>query len=75
MAGAFGMSAHHYEISMKIGELSLFPAARALRPADTLIAPGTSCRHQLRDALAMTALHPMQVIHRRLAPAAPPTVR
>jgi hypothetical protein len=44
---------------MKIGELDLFPKVRQLNPDDTLVAPGTSCRHQVLDGTGRTALHPM----------------
>jgi Fe-S oxidoreductase len=66
MAGSFGYGAEHYAISQQIGELVLFPAVRAT-PADTLIvAPGTSCRHQIKDATARVALHPVEVLHAAL---------
>jgi Fe-S oxidoreductase len=62
MAGAFGYEQEHYEISMKIGELVLFPAIR-LESSDTVIAAtGTSCRHQIRDGTRRTALHPVQIL-------------
>ncbi len=63
MAGAFGYDANQYELSMQIGEQSLFPAARALHDlSDVLLAPGTSCRQQIRDGVHMNALHPIQWI-------------
>lgn len=62
MAGSFGYEAEHYEVSMKIGEQTLFPAVRKA-PAETLIAaPGTSCRHQIADGTGRTAIHPVQII-------------
>ena len=49
MAGSFGYEKEHYDLSMKIGEMVLFPAVRNL-PDDIIIAaPGTSCRHQVKD--------------------------
>jgi FAD/FMN-containing dehydrogenase/Fe-S oxidoreductase len=60
MAGSFGYTADRYDLSMKIGELDLFPKVRALDPDDTLIAPGTSCRHQVHDGTGRNAMHPMQ---------------
>jgi len=60
MAGSFGYTADRYELSMKIGELDLFPKVRALDKDDTLIVPGTSCRHQVRDGTGSDALHPVQ---------------
>lgn len=60
MAGSFGYTADRYDLSMTIGELDLFPKVRALGADDTLIAPGTSCRHQVHDGAGRDALHPMQ---------------
>ncbi len=66
MAGAFGYEAEHYDLSMRIGELVLFPAIRQA-PADTLIvANGTSCRHQIRDGVGRRALHPAEVLRMAL---------
>ena len=62
MAGSFGYTADHYEISMAIGERRLFPAARALPEGDALIAAGTSCRHQLADGVNRRALHPAEYL-------------
>ncbi len=59
MAGAFGYTANHYEVSMQIGELSVFPPIRA---TDSIIcAPGTSCRHQIKDGTGKTSLHPIRL--------------
>ncbi len=63
MAGAFGYEKEHYELSMKVGELVLFPAVRNT-PEETLIAaPGTSCRHQIKDGTQRTALHPVEILY------------
>jgi FAD/FMN-containing dehydrogenase/Fe-S oxidoreductase len=67
MAGAFGFGADRYELSMRIGELGVLPAARALAPGATMVAAGTSCRHQIRDGASVEALHPVQVAHKALA--------
>lgn len=62
MAGSFGYEREHYELSMKIGELVLFPAVRDT-PDDVLIAaPGTSCRHQIVDGTGRRALHPAEIL-------------
>jgi Fe-S oxidoreductase len=67
MAGSFGYEEEHFALSQQIGELVLFPAVRSA-PADTLIAaPGTSCRHQIRDGTGRTALHPVEILHAALA--------
>ena len=66
MAGSFGYEEEHFQISQQIGELVLFPAVRSA-PEDTLIAaPGTSCRHQVKDATGRTALHPVEILHAAL---------
>jgi len=63
MAGSFGYEEEHFELSQQIGELVLFPAVRAA-PGDTLIAaPGTSCRHQIKDATGRIALHPVEILY------------
>ena len=62
MAGAFGYEKEHYEVSMKVGELVLFPEVRKT-PVETLIAaPGTSCRHQIKDGTGRTAFHPIEIM-------------
>jgi Fe-S oxidoreductase len=66
MAGSFGYEAEHFELSQQIGELVLFPAVRAAAPAILIAAPGTSCRHQIKDATGRTALHPVEILHAAL---------
>jgi Fe-S oxidoreductase len=67
MAGSFGFEKEHYELSMKIGELVLFPTVRR-QPDDVIIAaPGTSCRHQVKDGTGKHALHPVEVLYDALA--------
>jgi FAD/FMN-containing dehydrogenase/Fe-S oxidoreductase len=67
MAGAFGYEAEHYEVSMQIAELDVLPAVRAA-PEDTLIvADGTSCRHQIGDALPRKPVHVARVLAAALA--------
>jgi len=66
MAGSFGYEAEHYDVSMQIGELVLFPTLRA-EPKDSLIAAtGTSCRHQIADGTDRTALHPVEILRAAL---------
>jgi FAD/FMN-containing dehydrogenase/Fe-S oxidoreductase len=63
MAGSFGYEKEHYEISMKIGELVLFPTVRK-QPEEVIIAaPGTSCRHQIHDGTHRKALHPAEILY------------
>jgi FAD/FMN-containing dehydrogenase/Fe-S oxidoreductase len=62
MAGAFGYEAEHLAISMQMAEATLLPAVREA-PADTVIvADGTSCRHQIHDGTARTAVHVARVL-------------
>ncbi|MDO8681306.1 MAG: FAD-linked oxidase C-terminal domain-containing protein, partial [Acidobacteriota bacterium] len=58
MAGSFGYTRDHYEVSKAIGERKLLPAARALAAGDVLVAAGTSCRHQVADLAGVRAVHP-----------------
>lgn len=62
MAGSFGYEKEHYELSMKIGELVLFPAVRSAAEEVIIAAPGTSCRHQVKDGTGRKALHPIEVL-------------
>ena len=62
MAGSFGYEKEHYELSMKIGELVLFPAVRSQDEDIIIAAPGTSCRHQVKDGTGRKALHPVEVL-------------
>jgi FAD/FMN-containing dehydrogenase/Fe-S oxidoreductase len=62
MAGSFGYEEEHYEVSMKIGELVLFPALRKASEAALIAAPGTSCRHQILDGTQRKARHPVEIL-------------
>jgi FAD/FMN-containing dehydrogenase/Fe-S oxidoreductase len=62
MAGAFGYESNHYDISMRIGEEKMFPAIRAKREEQIIIAPGGSCRTQIMDGTGHVAKHPIEVI-------------
>ncbi|GGD39487.1 FAD-binding and (Fe-S)-binding domain-containing protein [Muriicola marianensis] len=68
MAGSFGYEKEHYEVSMKIGRLRLFPAV-SKADRDTLIAAnGTSCRHQIWDGTGRKAYHPVSILRDALKP-------
>ncbi|MDT8325819.1 MAG: FAD-linked oxidase C-terminal domain-containing protein [Roseovarius sp.] len=67
MAGAFGYGAETYDVSIRMGELSLLPAVRAAAPDDLVIANGTSCRHQIADGTGRRALHIAEVFDRASA--------
>ncbi|MEO8111994.1 MAG: FAD-linked oxidase C-terminal domain-containing protein, partial [Ginsengibacter sp.] len=62
MAGSFGYEKEHYDLSMKIGELVLFPAVRNSEPDTIIAAPGTSCRHQVKDGTGVKAKHPVEIL-------------
>ncbi|MEO8614275.1 MAG: FAD-linked oxidase C-terminal domain-containing protein [Luteolibacter sp.] len=66
MAGSFGYEAEHFEVSQKIGELVLFPAVRSASAETLVAAPGTSCRHQIKDGTGRTAQHPVEILHAAL---------
>jgi FAD/FMN-containing dehydrogenase/Fe-S oxidoreductase len=67
MAGSFGYEKEHWTVSQQIGELVLFPAVRSA-PSDTILAaPGTSCRHQIKDGTGRIALHPAEILFNALA--------
>jgi FAD/FMN-containing dehydrogenase/Fe-S oxidoreductase len=62
MAGSFGYEKEHWTVSQQIGELVLFPAVRSASIDIILAAPGTSCRHQIKDATGRIALHPAEIL-------------
>jgi Fe-S oxidoreductase len=63
MAGSFGYEKEHYEVSMNIGELVLFPAVRNTEKETIIAAPGTSCRHQIMDGTGRIAKHPVEILY------------
>nr|WP_240315525.1 FAD-binding and (Fe-S)-binding domain-containing protein [Aquimarina longa] len=66
MAGSFGYEKEHYDISMQIGEQTLFPAVRKAPESTTIAAVGTSCRHQIKDGTNRLALHPVTILKKAL---------
>ena len=66
MAGSFGYHAEHYDVSMRMGELALFPAVRAASGDATIVADGTSCRAQITDGTGRRAVHAAVVLARAL---------
>lgn len=63
MAGSFGYEKEHYELSMKVGELVLFPEVRKTEAETLIAAPGTSCRHQIKDGTGRRAFHPIEIMY------------
>jgi FAD/FMN-containing dehydrogenase/Fe-S oxidoreductase len=66
MAGSFGYEKEHYKLSMQIGELVLFPAVRNANQNVIIAAPGTSCRHQVKDGTGQMARHPVEILYEAL---------
>lgn len=62
MAGSFGYEKEHYDVSMQIGELVLFPTIRKQAEDVIIAAPGTSCRHQIKDGTGRIAKHPVEIL-------------
>ncbi|GGZ68253.1 FAD-binding and (Fe-S)-binding domain-containing protein [Algibacter mikhailovii] len=62
MAGSFGYEKEHYEVSMTVGEQTLFPAIRKASEEVIIAANGTSCRHQIKDGTQREAKHPISVL-------------
>jgi Fe-S oxidoreductase len=63
MAGSFGYTADHYDVSQAIGERKLLPAARQMGADTVLAAAGTSCRHQVQHFTGVPATHPAVLVH------------
>ena len=63
MAGSFGYEKEHYELSMKIGNLVLFPEIVGSDPEIAIVAPGTSCRHHILDGTGRKAKHPIELLY------------
>ncbi len=67
MAGSFGYEAAHYDVSMRMAELSLLPKVRSAGADTLVVADGTSCRHQIADGAHRDPVHVAQVLARALA--------
>ncbi|MBD0824511.1 FAD-binding and (Fe-S)-binding domain-containing protein [Aestuariibaculum marinum] len=66
MAGSFGYEKEHYDVSMNVGEQTLFPAVRKASTETIISANGTSCRHQIKDGTGREAKHPVTVLREAL---------
>jgi FAD/FMN-containing dehydrogenase/Fe-S oxidoreductase len=71
MAGSFGFEAEHYELSMSIGELRLFPAIRAEADDVIIAATGVSCRQQIVHGTGRPARHPLEIFRQALLAPSP----
>jgi FAD/FMN-containing dehydrogenase/Fe-S oxidoreductase len=67
MAGSFGYERGHYELSVALANRVLIPEAKA-DPEARLVAPGFSCRSQVRGLAGIAALHPVEVLAAQLSP-------
>ena len=65
MAGSFGYEAEHYDVSLKMAEMSLLPTIRN-SPAAAVVADGTSCRHQIADGSGREAMHVARLLEKAL---------
>ncbi|MGJ5640763.1 FAD-binding and (Fe-S)-binding domain-containing protein [Formosa sp. S-31] len=66
MAGSFGYEKEHYDVSMAVGEQTLFPAVRKAKSDIVIAANGTSCRHQIKDGTHREAKHPVTILKEAL---------
>tara|TARA_B110000438_G_scaffold62815_1_gene63345 strand:- start:25735 stop:28626 length:2892 start_codon:yes stop_codon:yes gene_type:complete len=66
MAGSFGYEKEHYETSMAMGSLSLFPSIEAAQDDVLIVADGTSCRGQIEHGTGRQALHVARVLQMAL---------
>ena len=66
MAGSFGYEKEHYTLSMQIGEIVLFPEVRQTAAEILVAAPGTSCRHNIKDGTGRVAVHPVEIMFEAL---------
>jgi Fe-S oxidoreductase len=70
MAGTFGYEAEHYDVSMRVGELKLFPALRRLNSEEgknlTVLSSGAACRMQIRQGTGVDAVHPILAVAHRI---------
>ncbi len=67
MAGSFGYEKEHYDLSMKVGELVLFPTVRNSNTETIIAATGTSCRQQIADGTKRDSFHPVEILYNALA--------
>ena len=62
MAGSFGFFKEHYDVSMDIGEISLFPAVREASEDVMIISEGVSCRQQIKEGTGRKSVHLVEVL-------------
>jgi anaerobic glycerol-3-phosphate dehydrogenase C subunit len=67
MAGSFGFEKEHYDISMKIGEQSLFKTIRSEEGEFGVVSEGVSCRQQIEDGTGKKAKHLVEILAEALS--------
>ncbi len=67
MAGSFGYEKEHFDTSMEVGELTVFPSVRGKDKDAIVCAPGFSCRYQIQDGVKEESFHPAVLIARALS--------
>ena len=65
MAGTFGFDAEHYELSMQVGALQVFPQVKAAGDAG-IVSTGAACRMQIAHGTGVKAEHPLVLAVRAL---------
>jgi len=63
MAGSFGYEKEHYDLSLKIADLSVVPQIKQMDENNVVAAPGTSCREQISHTTGKLALHPVEILN------------
>ncbi len=66
MAGSFGYEKEHYQVSMAVGQQTLFPAIKNTPSEVVISANGTSCRHQIKHGTQRDAKHPITILKEAL---------
>jgi FAD/FMN-containing dehydrogenase/Fe-S oxidoreductase len=62
MAGSFGYEKEHYDLSMAIGNLKLFPAIKTAPEDSVIVANGISCRSHILHGTGRRAVHIAELI-------------
>ncbi|HXD11868.1 MAG TPA: hypothetical protein VN653_17510, partial [Anaerolineales bacterium] len=71
MAGTFGYEAEHFELSMRVGELKLFPKIREWSSVNEdleIASTGAACRMQIQQGTGIHASHSIELIANMLKP-------
>jgi Fe-S oxidoreductase len=68
MAGSFGFHPERYALSMKIGELAVFPAVRAAGDSALVVNNAYSCREHIVGGTGRQPVHIAELVRRSLEP-------